>query len=92
MTFTVTVEQLATDHTLMLSDSSATKAPISPGIALVAEHHYVRVARRARGPDRRPRCKPRTGAAWAPWRIGYSPLIHQMICYSNPLKFHTEKV
>ncbi len=35
MTFTVTVEQLTTDHTLRLPDGSATKAPISPGIALV---------------------------------------------------------
>ena len=37
MTFTVTVEQLTTDHTLKLPDGSATKAPISPGIALVHE-------------------------------------------------------
>jgi hypothetical protein len=35
ITFTVTVEQLTTDHTLKLPDGSATKAPISPGIALV---------------------------------------------------------
>jgi hypothetical protein len=35
MTFTVTVEQMTTDHTLKLPDGSATKAPISPGIALV---------------------------------------------------------
>jgi hypothetical protein len=35
MTFTVTVEQLTTDHTLKLPDGSATKAPISPGIAFV---------------------------------------------------------
>jgi hypothetical protein len=35
MTFTVTVEQLTTDTTLKLPDGSATKAPISPGIALV---------------------------------------------------------
>jgi hypothetical protein len=35
MTFTVIVEQLTTDHTLKLPDGSATKAPISPGIALV---------------------------------------------------------
>jgi hypothetical protein len=35
MTFTVTVEQLTTDHTLKLPDGSATKAPISPGIAVV---------------------------------------------------------
>ena len=35
MTFTVTVEQLTTDHTPKLPDGSATKAPISPGIALV---------------------------------------------------------
>jgi hypothetical protein len=33
--FTVTVEQLTTDQTLMLPDGSATKAPISPGIAVV---------------------------------------------------------
>jgi hypothetical protein len=35
MTFTVTVEQLTTDQTLKLPDGSATKAPISPGIAVV---------------------------------------------------------
>jgi hypothetical protein len=35
MTFTVTVEQLTTDHTLRLPDGSATKAPISPGIAFM---------------------------------------------------------
>jgi hypothetical protein len=34
-TFTVTVEQLTTDQTLELPDGSATKAPISPGIAFV---------------------------------------------------------
>ncbi len=37
MTFTVTVEQLTTGHTLKLPDGSATKAPLSPGIALVHE-------------------------------------------------------
>jgi hypothetical protein len=39
--------------------------------------------RPARGPDRRPRCRPRTGPAWVPWRISYSPLIHQMKCYTG---------
>ena len=28
--------------------------------------------------------------AWAPWRISYSPLIHQMICHTKPLKSHAE--
>jgi hypothetical protein len=35
MSFTVTVEQLTTDQTLKLPDGSATKAPISPGTAVV---------------------------------------------------------
>jgi hypothetical protein len=35
MTFTVTVEELTTRHTLKLPDGSSTKAPLSPGIALV---------------------------------------------------------
>ena len=42
--------------------------------------------RPARGPDRRPPCRPRTGPAWVPWRISDSPLIHQMICYTKSLK------
>jgi hypothetical protein len=33
--FTITVEQLTTEQTLKLPDGSATRAPISPGIALV---------------------------------------------------------
>jgi hypothetical protein len=33
--FTVTIEQLTTDTTLKLPDGSATKAPLSPGIAVV---------------------------------------------------------
>jgi hypothetical protein len=33
--FTVTNEQLTTDQTLMLPDGSITKAPISPGVAVV---------------------------------------------------------
>jgi len=37
MTFTITVEQLTTEQTLKLPDGSATRAPISPGIALVHE-------------------------------------------------------
>jgi hypothetical protein len=35
MAFTVTIEQLTTDETLKLPDGSATKAPISPGVAVV---------------------------------------------------------
>jgi hypothetical protein len=35
MAFTVTIEQLTTEHTLKLPDGSATKAPISPGTAVV---------------------------------------------------------
>jgi hypothetical protein len=35
MTFTITVEQLTTEQTLKLPDGSATRAPISPGIAVV---------------------------------------------------------
>jgi hypothetical protein len=48
--------------------------------------------RPARGPDRKPRCRPRTGPAWVPWRIGHCPLTHQMMCYTKPLKSHTERV
>jgi hypothetical protein len=35
MSFTVTIEQLTTEQTLKLPDGSATKAPISPGAAVV---------------------------------------------------------
>jgi len=35
LAFTITVEQLTTERTLKLPDGSATRAPISPGIALV---------------------------------------------------------
>jgi hypothetical protein len=35
MSFTVTIEQLTTEQTLKLPDGSATKAPISPGTAVV---------------------------------------------------------
>jgi hypothetical protein len=35
LAFTVTIEQLTTEETLKLPDGSATKAPISPGIAVV---------------------------------------------------------
>jgi hypothetical protein len=35
MVFTVTIEQLTTEQTLKLPDGSATRAPISPGIAVV---------------------------------------------------------
>jgi hypothetical protein len=35
MSFTVTIEQLTTEQTLQLPDSSATRAPISPGTAVV---------------------------------------------------------
>jgi len=35
MTFTITVEQLTTEQTLKLQGGGATRAPISPGIALV---------------------------------------------------------
>jgi hypothetical protein len=38
-----------------------------------------------------PSCRPRTGPAWVPWRIIYSPLIHQMKCYSKALKSHIER-
>jgi hypothetical protein len=48
--------------------------------------------RSARGPDRRLLCRPRTSPAWVPWRIRSSPQIHQSICYSKSLKFHTERV
>ncbi len=48
--------------------------------------------RPARGPDRRPPCRPRTPELGVPWRIGYSPQIHQMKCYTKPLKSHTERV
>jgi hypothetical protein len=33
--FTVTIEQLTTEHTIKLPDGSATKAPLSPGAAVV---------------------------------------------------------
>jgi hypothetical protein len=29
--------------------------------------------------------------AWVPWRISYSPLIHQMKCYTKCLKSRTER-
>jgi hypothetical protein len=35
MSFTVTIEQLTNEHTLKLPDGSATRAPISPGTAVV---------------------------------------------------------
>jgi hypothetical protein len=35
MSFTVTIEQLTTEETLKLPDGSATRAPISPGTAVV---------------------------------------------------------
>jgi hypothetical protein len=35
MSFTITIEQLTTEHTLKLPDGSATKAPISSGTAVV---------------------------------------------------------
>ena len=35
MAFTVTIEQLTTEQTLKLPDGSSTRAPISPGIAVV---------------------------------------------------------
>jgi hypothetical protein len=35
MSFTVTIEQLTTEQTLQLPDGSATRAPISPGTAVV---------------------------------------------------------
>jgi hypothetical protein len=42
----------------------------------------------------------RSKAAWqaahlprlVPWRISYSPLIHQIICHTKPLKSHKENV
>ena len=48
--------------------------------------------RPARGPDRRPLCRPRTAGVPAPWRIRGFPQIHQMKCYSNSLKYHIESV
>jgi hypothetical protein len=30
--------------------------------------------------------------ASVPWRISYSPLVHQIVCYTNPLKSHAERV
>ena len=48
--------------------------------------HHPSPRRPARGPDRRPSCRPCTGSACVPWRIRYSPLIHQMICYSKPIE------
>jgi hypothetical protein len=48
--------------------------------------------RPARGQDRRPLCRPRTAGLPAPWRIHGFLQIHQMKCYSNLLKSHTEKV
>jgi hypothetical protein len=55
-----------------------------------AAHHDVDVAAllEVRIEDRL--CRPRTGPAWAPWRISGSPRIHVNMCYSNSLKFHTE--
>ena len=35
MTFTMTIEQLTTEHTLKLPDGSATRAPLSPATAVV---------------------------------------------------------
>jgi hypothetical protein len=52
-----------------------------------------------RGAPRRRCCRPargswrpRTSPAWVPWRISYSPLIHQMICHTKPLKNQLERV
>ncbi len=56
--FTVTIEQLTTEQTLKLPDGSATKAPISPGTAVVhsdANRCSRSVSRRAWGRSDRPR-------------------------------------
>jgi hypothetical protein len=42
-------------------------------------------------PDRRP-VLPCSGSPAVPWRMRGFPQIHQMICYSKPLKYYAEKV
>jgi hypothetical protein len=58
----------------------------------VAANQRCWCCRPARGPDRRPRCRPRTGPPAVPWGISGSPGIHLMMCYSNSLKYKKESV
>jgi hypothetical protein len=86
-------------HTIQASVSAGTAPAVDENAGHlvgggVATHHDVDVAACSRSevPDRRPSSRRRTGLAWVPWRISYSPLIHQMKCYTKPLKSHTERV
>ena len=58
----------------------------------VAANQRCWCCRLARGPDRRPGCRPRPGPPAVPWRISGSPGIHLMMCYSNSLKYKKESV
>jgi hypothetical protein len=48
--------------------------------------------RPARGPERRPLCRPRTPAPAVLWRIDSFPQTHQMMWYSKSLKSRKESV
>jgi hypothetical protein len=58
------------------------------------QHSTIRIIRRhaalleIRIEDRS--CRPRSGMPAVPWRIRGFPQIQQIICYSKPLKYHTE--
>jgi hypothetical protein len=65
-------------------------------LGLGNQHSTIRIIRRhaallgIRIEDRY--CRPCSGMPAVPWRIRGFPQIHQMICYSKPLKYHAEKV
>jgi hypothetical protein len=56
----------------------------------VAAHHDADVA--ARLEDGSKILQTAHRPAWVPWRISYSPLIHQIICHTNPLNSPAERV